>query len=374
MSIYFNNATTGYPKADCAMQAFGAAIGQVPSDIRHSEKPEIERAREIVTEVLKLPTSDVFFVAEATLAINCVVQAWLKPGDHCVADNRSHNAITRTLYGMGGVEWSTADLYDANEHAHPQRLVEELRSNTRLVCLTHVSNVTGSIYDLADLIPRIHAAAPQAAILADSSQAAGTTDLSALPLADFAVFPGHKHLHSTPGAAVLMARRRLQPVVFGGTGTFSARMSLDEYETNFVEVGTPNLPAIMALAESLRHYTAHGADYQARLAGHTERLWNGLRDIRGVRPIGRPPGASRNGTIACVVPGRPEQEWVPYLRSQGIIVRGGLHCCPAAHAGTDYEEQGSLRISLSRYTTGDEVEQFLSRASEFADFMSTADA
>ncbi|MEE3316548.1 MAG: aminotransferase class V-fold PLP-dependent enzyme [Pseudomonadota bacterium] len=367
MTIYLNTATTGYPKSSIALAAMTQSLTAAPSDVRHSSKPAIELARQKMADLLGADAATVFYVSDATLGLNLVIQSEAGHSSGvCLTDNRAHNAVTRTLYGVAGNRWASLDLYDLHETPRMDVLVDKLDPTCPLICLTHTSNVFGTTYDLAPVIAKVRQIAPDCAILVDASQTAGSAPMDGLQEADFIVFPGHKHLHSTPGAAVLVARRRLRTLVYGGTGTYSARLSMEDYRENVVEVGTPNLPAIEALAAAALEYHEHGGHYRAHIQDMVAYLIDGLWRIEGVTPLGLGAQEGRNGTVACLVPGLPEQEWVPLLASQNIVVRGGLHCCPLAHREFAHPAHGSLRISLNRFTTVDELDALLSVMDSFA--------
>lgn len=366
MSIYLNSATTGYPKSDVALAAMNTALAAAPSDVRHSSEPAIEQCRQRVAAALGFPVSSVFFLSDATLALNCVIQSEMAQSGPCLTDNRAHNAITRTLHGVAPGRWRAVDLVDPQETINLEALKGSLSPSTRLVCLTHTSNVFGTVYDLEPVIAVIRRDAPDCSILVDASQSAGSTDLAGLQDADFIVFPGHKHLHAVPGAAVLVAQKRLRTCVYGGTGTHSSRLSMEEYNENMVEVGTPNLPAIEALTAALEDYQSNGAGYRAQIADLVSYLSDGLRAVGGVTQLGLGATQNRNGTVACLVPGHPEHEWVPLLASQGIVVRGGLHCSPLAHKHLKHGDSGTLRISVSRFTTKDDLDTLMSVMTTFS--------
>lgn len=366
-TIYLNHATTGWPKLPEALEAASAVLAAVPSDVRHSARPAIEQARAEVAALLGANSQELFFAADATLALNCILRGYLRPGDHCLTDNRQHNAVSRTLADLPGVEAAAVPLYDLAEQPDPAALLSRLRPQTRLVCLMHTSNVTGSVYDLASLIAAIRNLAPGCAVLVDAAQSAGATDLLPAMAGDFVVFPGHKHLRALPGAAVLLARRRLRTVIAGGTGTHSARQRMDDYPQHFVEVGTPNLPAITALAASMNVAAGQAAARRAALEVLAGRLWSGLTAIPGIVPLGRAPGpgAARTGIVAARVPGSAEREWVGFLAGQGVILRGGYHCCPAYHESAPMLTGGSLRFSPGPETPVQDIDHVLNLVEDF---------
>ncbi|MBD9490505.1 aminotransferase class V-fold PLP-dependent enzyme [Ensifer sp. ENS11] len=367
MSVYLNNATTGYPKSTAAVEAYSATLQSVPSDVRHSAEPAIEVARTQIASLLGVDYAHLFFLSDATLALNAVIRGYLCPGDHCVTDNRSHNAVLRTLNGMPGLTWQIARIQNRVEELDLSAL--DTIDHPKLVCLTHTSNVTGSIYDVAKVITYIRRRFPAAAVLVDASQSVGFCGIDDLHEADFIVFPAHKHLHSLPGAAVLVARRKLAPFILGGTGSNSADMALGGGSTNFVEVGTPNLPAILALKAALQEQHNAGDEIRIRVEHLTEVLWSGLHSIRGIQLLGRSPHDRRSGVVACGLPGSPEADWIPFLRSQNIVARGGLHCAPTIHEEFGLARVGTLRFSISRFTQEDEIRLALEAVEVFSKFI-----
>lgn len=367
MSVYLNNATTGYPKAISAVQAYSAALQSIPSDVRHSAEPQIELVRGRIASLLGVDHTHLFFLSDATLALNAVIRGYVGPGDHCVTDNRSHNAVLRTLNGIPDLSWQVARIHDL--HEEPDFFFLDVIDEPKLVCLTHTSNVTGSVYDVTTLIKRIRSRFPKAAVLVDASQSVGFCPIDDLDDADFIVFPAHKHLHSMPGAAVLVARRRLVPFILGGTGSNSAELALGDAGGNFVEVGTPNLPAILALGAALEEQNEGAHDIRCRIENLTEMLWSGLQSVPGIEPLGRRPYQRRSGVVACKLPGSPEADWIPFLRSQDIIARGGLHCAPTIHEELGLGNIGTLRFSISRFTREDEIRSAVEAVQVFADFV-----
>jgi cysteine desulfurase / selenocysteine lyase len=358
-TIYLNTATTGYPKSHVVLDTVNKALTTPPSDVRHSKNPTIHQFRKGVAQHLNFVPDETFFLSDATLALNYVIKSVVGTEGYCLTDNRAHNAITRTLHAVAPGRWRAVRLYTINEETNLTALTQLLRRDTKLVCLTHTSNVFGSVYDVRPIIAKIRHLAPDCMVMIDASQSYGSTEVHGLSDADFVVLTGHKHLHSLPGAAVLMAKKRLESFVHGGTGTYSARLAMTEYSENVVEVGTPNLPAIQALDAALEDYASNGHKYREHINDLVSYLWTELKKIDGVTVLGRAPGHNRNGTVACVVPGYPEQEWVPMLASEGIAVRGGLHCCPLAHEDLPNVRAGTLRISISRFNCQSDLEALL---------------
>lgn len=350
--IYLNNATTGHPTSGAAVKAFVAELTSVPVAVRSDlANATIVAGRAAVSRLLRVSAEEVFFVSDATLALNIALRGLLPSGGSCIVDNRAHNAVLRTLHGVGA-HYHEAAVYDLDEELHDEEMERVVASSADVVCLTHVSNVTGSIYAIAPWIGRLQEAGK--VVVVDASQAAGTAPLADIACADAVVFPGHKFLHSVPGAAVLSLRRAVPPLIFGGTGDRSASGDTARPGARFTDVGTGNPPAVGALAAAVEEHLAAAGAHIAAMAATLERLWRGLSEVRGLKLLGRLPGPERTGVLAFVPAiGDPEFEWVPLLRQAGVVARGGLHCSPGIHRQTG---AGTVRFSVSRYTTNQEID------------------
>jgi cysteine desulfurase / selenocysteine lyase len=362
--IYLNNAATGFPKLAAATQAFLADIERPPVELRSEvDHAGVVAVRGVVAEVLGVGTDQVMFASDATLALNMALRSHVEPGMRCAVDNRAHNAVLRTLHGMGA-DSTELELYDEADDCANSIVDAVSAIGPRVACLTHVSNVTGSVFDLEIALKDLRSAG--IVTIVDASQAAGVTSLEAVAGADAIVFGSHKFLHSVPGAAVIVVNRPLRPFVFGGTGTRSASMETMEPGALWAEVGTGNAPAVCALGVAIRCWADDAMATAAIIEARVRSLWTGLGAVPGMRLIGRPPGDFRGGIVACLpAKGDPETEWVPLLRRAGVIVRGGLHCSPSIHRQFG-KPRGSLRFSPSRFTTEAEIDRAVSVVHEIA--------
>jgi cysteine desulfurase / selenocysteine lyase len=354
--IYLNNASIGYPKSAKALAAFVDCSAKPPLDIRHTPTglADVPNARRRISLILGCKEDEVCFLADATTAINAVIRGVLAQPSKCVVDNRPHNAITRTLHAMPWVDWGIIPLYSEQEQVDISA-IKNAPSDAKLICLTHASNVTGAIYPLPDLIAHFKKRCPNAVILVDAAQSVGIVDLSQLSGADFLVSSGHKNLHSVSGAAVLVAKRKLPPLLFGGTGTASQKLSVESDESNFVEVGTPNIAAILALAAAFEEWQMAKHSIASVICDRRDQLLAAMQTVPYLRPISHV-GQSYTGIVALATDrGFPESEWLPFLRHNGIAARGGLHCAPVQHQQLGLLNLGTIRLSVSRFTTPDEI-------------------
>lgn len=333
------------------------SVAEPPRDLRHTPfgQADLPNARVRAGKLLRCRPAEIAFLPDATTGLNAAIRGLLFEGATAITDNRPHNAVTRTLRALPGVDWSILPLYSAEE-AVDLRVIDDVPSDLALVCLTHVSNVTGAVYPMGEVIAAFRRRCPDAAILVDAAQSAGVIELQELSGADFVVLSGHKHLHSVSGAAILVARRKIPPLLYGGTGVDSKNLLVVSDDSNFPEVGTPNIAAVMALVAALDEWSAGAGAIRSTVQDRRSQLLHAVRDIPLLRPLDFS-GHAYTGILSMAVGrGAPESEWVPFLRHNGLIARGGLHCAPVQHEQLGLLHAGTLRLSASRYTTEDEIE------------------
>jgi cysteine desulfurase/selenocysteine lyase len=354
---YLNNSTASFPKCQRSIDALTSALMSAPVDIRHdapSKLPSLATLKSRVARVLGCNSDEVHFVPDATYGLNCVIQSAARSGMRIVFDNRSHNAVIRPAMICAGANASAIDLYDSNDELRPTEMPSQLGSN-HLLCLTAMSNVSGTMFDIPELISTITAKNSSVQVLVDASQAAGLVDLaSTVAACDYVVFPGHKYLHAPPGCAVLVAKRPLQALLYGGNGV-DAYLPDDAYR--FQEVGTANYPAAAATTVALEESYRQLLETRSALSAKTERLWDALSSRPQIHLIGQPPGPRHIAIVSfSFTGGQPPHEASAFLFRHGITVRAGHHCSPLHHEQLLLRVGGSLRLSPSRFTSEQEVD------------------
>lgn len=363
--IYLNYASTSFPKSKTATESFFKALTTVPCDSRQHCPNGLYDQRQRVGKVLNISAEHIFFTPSATLALNQVIRGYAKENTCVAIDNRSHNAVIKSMLSLNDrCKCMVAPLYDERDLLLENRLLEVLSESPRLLCLSHVSNVNGSVYPVEDIIDLVQAISPSTAVLVDASQSAGAVTLSRLHKADFIVFPAHKHLHAFDGAAVLVAKKPLKPVIFGGTGSSSA--SENETDQLFTEVGTFNIPAIKAMVDSLEFAESELLSHRKLENELVSQFLEGIHQIEELEVL--PSQASDRVGIVALVPkyGSPELHWVPFLKSQDIFVRGGVQCSPIHHEQLGLARSGTLRFSFGWDTTPLHIEKALAALKEFS--------
>ncbi|NPB09363.1 MAG: aminotransferase class V-fold PLP-dependent enzyme, partial [Thermodesulfobacteria bacterium] len=256
--IYLDQAATSFPKPSEVIEAVGECLRNVPgSPGRSAHRGAIEasrlifEARERIASFLGVSDSSrIVFTSGATEGLNMVLFGLLQPGDRVLATSMEHNSVARPLEYLRrerGVEVHYVPCHQ-DGLLDLERLAEMRRTlKPRLICLNYVSNVTGTIQPLAQVI----AEKGESLLLVDAAQAVGHLFFP-LEGIDFLAFSGHKGLYGPGGTGVLyLAEGReedLKPIKVGGTGSRSESLEVPDFLPDRFECGTPNLPGIVGLA------------------------------------------------------------------------------------------------------------------------------
>lgn len=374
--IYLDNAATTWPKPPEVLEALAASLEQFGANPgRGGHSFSLRTARMVLAARQELASffgssrpERWVYTSGATDSANLAVFGLLNPGDHVLVSPYEHNAVARPLHHLSqqGVEVSPLPVDDTGSVDLAQ-LELKLRRNTRLLAVSHASNVTGVVQPLAPIAAfcRAH----DLLLMVDAAQTAGLLPIDVEEGVDLLLLPGHKSLYGPPGIGALYASPRvsLRPYRFGGTGSQSESLEQPAVWPDRLESGTLNTPGIYAWQAGMRFVRRAGIDqcYQQemRLA---EQLVMGLRAIPGVTVYAWS-GQQQVPVVACNLQGMDGTELALILdQSYQIAVRAGLHCAPMAHRALGTLEQGVVRFSLGYYNTNDEILQTIKAMQDIA--------
>jgi cysteine desulfurase family protein len=309
------------------------------------------------------------FTLNGTDALNQALHGLLRPGDRVITTGMEHNAVARPLFALAerGVEvvWLPGAADGSLDLADLER---ELKSApTRLVVMTHASNVCGTILPIGAAAELAHAYG--ALILVDAAQTAGVLPIDVAELSiDLLAFPGHKGLLGPTGTGGLYIAPgvSLIPMRQGGTGSHSELPSQPVELPDAFESGTVNTVGIAGLGAAVKVLQETGIEaVRTRESTLCGRLLAGLQEIDGVRIHGVLDPAARVAVVSVTLRG-----WEPIDASAaldsafGIAVRSGLHCAPLAHRTLGTFPLGTVRLAPGQLTTEDEIDQTLAALRE----------
>jgi cysteine desulfurase family protein len=369
--IYLDNAATSWPKPEIVYQMidhYNRRLGGSP--YRGSSSKTLEAGgvlldtREALAALFHFTdVSRLIFTKNITEAINTVLKGYLKPGDHIIISSMEHNAVVRPLSKLknSGVEISIADCA-ADGSLDPYEVEKAWRTNTCMVCLTAASNVTGTIMPVREVGQLCRNKG--AVFMVDSAQSAGIIPLDiGEQNIDVLTFTGHKSLFGPQGTGGFYIRPGLDidSLLEGGTGSFSEEMVQPDFSPDKYESGTPNTPGIAGLGAGVSFIMRKGL---AAIRNHElelmDRMVDGLRQIQGVTIHGPVDNRQRTAVLSLNLAGLECGELGFLLENNfGIVTRSGLHCAPLAHRTIGTLHQGTCRISLSYFSTREQIETFL---------------
>ena len=384
--IYLDNAATSWPKplavydaVDEYQRRLGAPAGRSGYREAAEVTSRIEAARRQIATLLGLADAKhLIFTSNGTDSLNLVLHGLLRPGDHVVTSVAEHNSILRPLADLARHDVSTTYVAcTATGVVEPDAIQAALQGNTRLVAITHASNVTGTLQSVAEIAAIAHGRG--ALVLCDAAQTAGhiRVDMTELDV-DFLAAPGHKGLLGPLGTGVLAIRPEVAPQLHsvrqGGTGTQSERAEQpDELPAKF-ESGNLNVPGILGLAAGVQYLKTRGLeDVESHGRELCGQLLAGLAAIAGVRVIGPTSAAERVPVVSIVAEGYDPQEFALGLdAAYRIQVRPGLHCAPRMHAAMGTQASGgTVRFSLGPFTTAAEIDATLEAVAEMTEMGSS---
>lgn len=357
--------------ADCLLR-YGANPGRGSHAMALQAGRVLLEARKELADLFRVANpNDIIFTLNTTHAINIAIQGLLRPGDHVVTTTVEHNSIRRPLEAMRrlrGIEVSYVRADEAGR-VDVRALAAEIRPNTRLVAVTHSSNLLGTILPIGDIgaITRRRGVR----LLVDAAQTAGVLDIDVGAMnIDLLAFPGHKGLMGPQGTGGLYIHPDLdpEPLLHGGTGSRSESPEQPAARPDRYEAGTPNTVGIAGLAAGVRFVREQTVQaIRTKEQALTLRLMEGLQAVPGVRLLGPGPEEERTAIVSFLLEGYDPAELAFVLDQQfGIAVRAGFHCAPLAHECAGTLGTGAVRASPGYFNTEADIDALIEAVKELA--------
>jgi len=370
--IYLDNAATSWPKPPevpkamtDALERAGGNPGRSGHRLSIAAARVIYDTREEIARFFGISNPlRVIFTGNATHAINLALKGILKPGDHVVTSSIEHNAVMRPLRSLEkqGVRLSIVPCAPDGS-LDPGDFAKAVNPGTRLVVMTHVSNVVGTLLPITEVASIVHQAG--ALLLVDAAQTAGVIpiDMPATGI-DLLAFNGHKELQGPPGIGGLVIAdnvdaSQIDPLIRGGTGSRSESEEQPDDLPDKFESGTANLAGIAGLGAGLKWITDRGID---EIGEHMKKLSQvlieGLSALPEVKLYGTLDPERSVAIVSFTVIGKQVSEIGLRLDEEyGVLSRVGLHCAPAAHKTIGSFPEGTVRLAPGVFTTMDDIQE-----------------
>ena len=377
--LYLDNAATTYPKPPAVAQAVYSCIANSGVNINrgcYAAAYELEEqvldTRQLLCGLFHGPDCrNVIFTKNVTESLNVLLKGFLREGDHVLTSSMEHNAVMRPLVQLekAGISFTRVPC-DGQGRLDPDALERCLRPNTRLLVMTHASNVCGTVLPIAQAgdFCRAHGLR----FFVDSAQTAGVLDLDMEAMhIDALAFTGHKGLLGPQGTGGFLLAEglaaELEPLLSGGTGSISHTEDVPAFLPDRFEPGTLNLPGLAGLRQGLLFLRETGI---ANIRQHEQAL--AQRFLQGLRPLEEEGqlrilagGEERVGVVSVQTLKKELSQAAFELDDRfGIMTRVGLHCAPAAHRTLGSYPVGAIRFSFGWYNTPRQTDRALEALGE----------
>lgn len=361
---YFNNAATTYPKPEKVYQYMdqfyktnGVNVGRGEGADANNAETLVEETRYLVQKVLNCSGKQVIFSPTATIALNIIIQGVILAGaKNIYISPFEHNAVTRVLN-----YFENKDIIKVNQLVVSETLeydIERIKyqfdsNKPDFVIMSHASNTIGLITPFEDVFKL--AKEYGAKTLLDMAQTAGLVkaDIGS-SMVDYAVFAGHKTLYGPTGISgfVMKPDCAFEPILFGGTGVDSANQHMPTSLPERYEIGTVNILGIAGLNAALNWIEETSIEtIRNKEKQNRERLIELLSSYWFVEIVGNVEERDYVGVVSCLINGISSESAGNLFEKCGISIRSGLHCAPLAHQFLNTYPAGTVRFSVSYFTS-----------------------
>lgn len=359
--IYLDNAATTYPKPKTvyqsvmrAMTEYGANPGRGSHAMAIEGARVIYETRELMAQLFNLDDPmKVIFTFNATDGLNQAIKGVLNPGDHVITTTMEHNSVLRPIKELEkyGVENSIIQCA-RDGRVNIEDIEANIKTNTKLIVTTHVSNLTGTIMPVEEIGKMCKR--KNILYLVDGSQSAGVLDIDMKKFnIDLMAVPGHKGLLGPQGTGALLINcdTEIKQLKEGGTGSESSSMFQPNFYPDKLESGTHNLPGIAGLNAGIKYILNRGTK---SIYSHEKELLdifiNELKKNHKIEIYGPEDINLRSGVVPINIRDIDSSEVAFKLDTEyNIAVRPGLHCAPLAHKTIGTEKIGAVRFGVGPF-------------------------
>lgn len=376
--IYLDSSATSFLKPPQVAEAVFRSFNTIGNAGRGAHAPTLNASRLIYDTREKLAAlfgtpdpSRIAFTCNATEALNIAIHGAIHPGEHVITTACEHNSVLRPLY-LKEKEGTELTIIPADKKGRIRYdlLESSVKSNTSAIVLTHASNLSGNVTDLAFVsnFAKKHGLL----LIVDASQTAGSLPINVVKMGiDILCFTGHKGLFGPQGTGGLYVREglTLSPLKSGGSGIHSFDRQHPTDMPTALEAGTLNGHGIAGLNAGLDYILSTGVkNIHAKEISLSRRFVNGISDISDLKLYGDIDAPLRTPIISLNIGNMSSASVSDILwEDYEICVRASAHCAPLMHKTFGTEKQGAVRFSFSCFNTEAEIDTAIQAMHEIAE-------
>ncbi len=369
--IYLDNAATTSPKPDSVILAsnrgmmLSANPGRSGHDMSMTASYEVYAVRKKLADFFSCPSPEnVIFTSNCTQSLNTAIRGLTRRGDHVITSSFEHNSVVRVLERLkteGRITYDVATVYPSDRQKTLNSFRSLIKSNTSMIVCTHASNVFGVILPIAEIgaLARLY----DLKFIVDAAQTAGTVEINMTQSSITALcLPCHKGLYSSMGTGALLLKDgvSIEPLIFGGTGSDSMKITQPDFLPDRLESGTLNLPGIMSVGAGIDFVLEKGIkkihEYETNLCSE---LYNYLYNSDKAVVYTEFSPETSVATVAFNIKGYHSEEVAELLNKDGFCVRAGYHCSYLAHKYMGTEDVGAVRVSVGVFNRKNEIKKLI---------------
>ncbi|MDY3851058.1 MAG: aminotransferase class V-fold PLP-dependent enzyme, partial [Bullifex sp.] len=355
--IYLDNSATSFPKPKDVLSAMedyflnnGSNIQRGETEYNFSAEDKIISLRERLSILVNSAhPENTVFTQNVTSALNTVIQGYLSEGDEVLISPLEHNAVMRVLIEKK-IKYRDIPA-DVNGVIIPDEIAKLITQKTKAVIIQAANNVTGAVqpvHETGQILSEYGLP-----LIIDSAQALPHIDLD-MEADSISVlcFTGHKGLLGPQGTGGFIARpemiKKIKPLIFGGTGSFSDLLTQPENLPDRFESGTQNIIGLIGLEAALEYLERNKDGIRKKERCIKEYFLNTLLDIQHIKIH------SASAEIPIVSLSSKDfdvAELSNYLAANNVQTRVGLHCNVMTHRYIGTYPEGTIRFSFSHYNT-----------------------
>ena len=365
---YFDNSATSNPKPKAVLEKVQEALISFngnPGRSGYKKAVEIDRAiynvRVKIAEFFNIKDPlKIAFTSNASESLNFAVKGAGLSDCHIISSVLEHNSVLRPLHYLR--DEKNVSLSFVSPHKDSEDFLKEIKSlineKTKAVVLNHISNVTGYIADI-EAVGKL-CREKNLLFIVDASQSAGFLKIDVEKFnIDILCFTGHKSLFGIQGTGGIYVREgiSLNPLLEGGTGSFSKLPRQPKRMPELLECGTLNTPGILSLGAGIDFINSVGLE---NIKNHeyalTKRFIDKISEIENITIYGYK-DIFRGAVVSLNIKNISSSDLSAVLDEEfNICTRSGFHCAPLAHKFYDTYETGMVRFSFGYFNTAEEID------------------
>ncbi len=354
-------------------------------DLSVKATDDYEDARQAVADFINAKSaSEIIFTRNATESLNLAAfsygQSVLTPCDEIIVSTAEHHSNLLPWQAVAGITGAKVSFFDPEPDGSfdLNKLESMISDRTKIVAITHVSNVTGRINDIKTIAALAHKRGAVCVVDAAQSVAHLKTDVRDTDV-DFLAFSGHK-MYAPMGIGVLYVKENIAkdmpPFLYGGEmiDKVTKLSALYAPAPRKFEAGTVNVGGAVGLKSAIEFINAYGFEQIISLENSLSALAvDGIKKIPGAQIIGGDKACNHHGIVAFRIEGVHPHDVAQIFADENVCVRAGHHCAEPLHkyfADISGEKvTSSTRMSVGIYNTKEDVEKFLGVLSEIRERM-----